>query len=187
MVRIAILLFIIFYYSTTTFAQNLSQMISSQPPTPTDSTPSLKDTPEIDIDSTLVSIEVLGFRSGSFFKNPTFSKPPKTFLEQAGDLYKEALFQRRRFEETGQAIEMESHRLYYRRDNYSYTKGIILYKFMNGRMDFGIYRKNFAPASTLLTGKLTPDFNQGDSNAVLFRNGSRVFFSLRVNLSSNNK
>lgn len=185
MARIVILLSIICYYSITASAQNLSQVMASQPSPTTNLNTPLPETPEIDIDSTLVSIEVLGFRNGSFFKNPTFSKIPKTFLEKAGDLYKEGLFQRRRFEETGQAIEMESHRLYYRRDNYSYTKGIILYKFMNGRMDFGIYRKNFAPASTLLTGKLTPDFNQGDSNAVLFRNGSKVFFSLRVNLSSN--
>ncbi|KAF0248172.1 MAG: hypothetical protein FD167_2428 [bacterium] len=187
MVRITTLFFIILYYSTVTSAQNLSQAISSQPQPPHQPSTSL-NTPaepqEVDTEATLVSIEVLGLRAGSFFKNPIFSKTPKTFLEQAGDLYKEALFQRRRFEETGQAIEMESHRLYYRRDSYSYTKGIILYKFMNGRMDFGIYRKNFAPASTLLTGKLTPDFNQGDSNAALFRNGSRVFFSLRVNLSN---
>ncbi len=190
MVRIITLFFIILYCSTVTSAQNLSQAISSQPqPPPHPQPPSAilntpTETQAIDTEATLVSIEVLGLRTGSFFKNPVFSKTPKTFLEQASDLYKEALFQRRRFEETGQAIEMESHRLYYRRDNYSYTKGIILYKFMNGRMDFGIYRKNFAPASTLLTGKLTPDFNQGDSNTVLFRNGTRVFFSLRVNLSN---
>ncbi|MBI4852312.1 MAG: hypothetical protein HY819_10990 [Acidobacteria bacterium] len=185
MARTTILFFIVFYCSTLTFGQNLSQAISSQTQTKTNTT--TQKTPEVDLDtdSTLVSIEVLGLRGGSFFKNPILSKTPKTTLEKAADLYKEAIFQRKRFEETGQAIEMESNRLYYRRDNYSYTKGIILYKFMNGRMDFGVYRKNFAPAGTFLTGKLTPDFGQGDSNAVLFRNGSRVFFSLRVNLSSN--
>lgn len=186
MARIAIFLTILFYSSNIASAQNLSQAISSQlqTKTPVNTT---EETPEIDSDATLASIEILGLRGGSFFKNPIFSKTPKTILEKAADLYKDALFQRKRFEETGQAIEMESNRLYYRRDNYSYTKGIILYKFMDGRMDIGVYRKNFAPAGTFLTGKLTPDFGQGDSNAVLFRNGSRVFFSLRVNLSSNDK
>jgi hypothetical protein len=186
MARITILFLVIFYCSSVSLAQNLSQAISSsQLQTPLKTSSSPEETPEIDTDSTLASIEVLGLKGTSFFKNPTFSKTPKTILEKAADLYKEGIFQRRRFEETGQAIEMESNRLYYRRDTYSYTKGIILYKFMNGRMDLGVYRKNFAPAGTFLTGKMTPDFGQGDSNAVLFRNGSRLFFSLRVNLSSN--
>lgn len=161
-------------------AQNLSQAISTQKPS---STPSNQNILENENDPTLVSVEVLGLRGGSFFKKPAIAKTPKTLLERAGELYKEGVFQRRRFDETGQPIEMESNHLYYRRDAISYTKGIILYKFFDGRMDLGIYRRNFAPATTLLTGKLSPDFAQGDSNAVVFRNGSKIFFSLRVNLS----
>lgn len=175
-----ILFFLLVYHFPNANAQNLSQAISVQQKTIPIAQNSSSETEN---DPTLVSVEVLGLRKGSFFKNPSLTKTPKTFLERAGDLYKEGLFQRRRFDETGQPIEMEANHLYYRRDSTSYTKGIILYKFFDGRMDFGIYRRNFAPATTLLSGKLSPDFGQGDSNAVLFRNGSKVFFSLRVNLS----
>lgn len=177
---LVILVLSLFSYPNLALAQNLSQALTTLPKTVEKT--SEPTTVEVESDATLVSVEVVDWRSANLFKNLKVKKAPETMVERASRLYQESLFQRQRFNETGQAIEMESDRLYYRRDMLSYTKGIILYRFLNGRMDLGIYRRNFAPANTSFTGKVQQDFGQGDSNAALFRNGSRVFFSLRVKL-----
>ncbi|MBK7996370.1 MAG: hypothetical protein IPK14_24280 [Blastocatellia bacterium] len=179
MTRLLVIL-VLSLFPSLALAQNLAQALTTLPKPvekASDSTPV-----EVESDTTLVSVEVVDWRSANLFKNLKVTKTPETMVERASRLYQESLFQRQRFNETGQAIEMESDRLYYRRDMLSYTKGIILYRFFNGRMDLGIYRRNFAPANTSFTGKMQQDFGQGDSNAVLFRNGSRIFFSLRVKL-----
>lgn len=129
----------------------------------------------------LVNIEVIG-TGISQFKMQIPPPPPPSLLEKAAKIQQEALFQRKRFDETLQPIEMESNRLYYRRDAYSYTKGIILFKFMQNKMDFGIYRQNTSPASTTISGSVLPEYSSPESNGVVFRNGSKLFFGLRMRL-----
>lgn len=132
-------------------------------------------------DAPLISIDVVGMRTPLFKYEPP-PKQKKNLFERAADINRDAIMQRQRFLLTGQAIEIDQDRIYYRRDNFSYTKGIVLLKFMNGKMDLGIFRSNFSPATTLVGGRLGVDYSQGDSNALLFRNGSRVFFALRMRI-----
>jgi hypothetical protein len=65
------------------------------------------------------------------------------FLENLSGLYEEALFQRQRFRETGQPIEFERKNLYFRQDRHVVTKGLILYRIRNDRIDFGLYQRGF--------------------------------------------
>jgi hypothetical protein len=173
------LFFITLFGSSDAVAQNLTQMVGASK-----SEPATAGVPVV-LEGTLVKIEVIGLR-GNFFKPVT--PPPKIqgkiggLIDTATDITRDAYFQRKRFDETGQPIEIDRNHIYYRRDNYSYTKGIILCEMLKGRIDFGLFRKHFSPASTLISGKMAPDFGQQDSDQLLFRNGSRIFFSLRVKL-----
>src|SRR5262249_43530615 len=130
-----------------------------------------------------VKIDVVGLR-GHFFNAATPPKAPKGIVDRANEIVQNAYFQRQRFNETGQPIEIDRDHVYYRRDAYSYTKGIILCEFLKGRMDFGLFKKHFSPAHTVLTGQLGQGFSEPDSSALLFRNGNRIFFSLRVKFPS---
>src|SRR5687768_13772549 len=54
----------------------------------------------------IVSVEVIGIK-GNFFKYTPPPATPPSLLEKAEKIRKDAIFQRQRFKETGQAIEME--------------------------------------------------------------------------------
>src|SRR5215471_11490397 len=69
--------------------------------------------------------------------------PGNTFLRNLSTIYDAALFQRQRFRENGQWMEFEKGFLYFRQDRYTATKGIILYRAWNDRVDFGIYKRSF--------------------------------------------
>jgi hypothetical protein len=181
-----LLIFATLFCLPTAWAQNLTKL------TATAVTAALSDSgkqtlpaslsdPATAFEAPLVKIDIIGLRP-SFFQYKLPPQVAKTLTQRAKDILDEAYFQRLRFDETGQPIEMEHGRFYYRRDDYSYTKGVILYKFFHGAMDLGLYKRHFSPASTYLTGKLSPDFSSQDSHGLLFRNGERFFFSLRVNL-----
>jgi hypothetical protein len=70
-------------------------------------------------------------------------KKSKSFLEGLSELYETAVFQRRRFFETGQPIEFERGNLFFHQDRYVVTKGFILYRIQNDRIDFGLYQRAF--------------------------------------------
>jgi hypothetical protein len=61
--------------------------------------------------------------------------------ENLSGLYETALFQRQRFRETGQLIEFERRNLFFRQDRYVVTKGLILHRIRNDRIDFGLYQQ----------------------------------------------
>jgi hypothetical protein len=170
------LFFIIPIVCESASAQNLNRLVT------TSSTSSTNTQSEINLESPLVSIETVEVRPRLF----PYTLPPlsgkKSLLKRAEEIVQNAYFQRKRFDETGQPIEIDRDHIYYRRDAYSYTKGIILYNFFSKRMDVGVYRSHFSPATTLISGRLQPDFGQGSSNALLFRNNGRVFFSVRMKL-----
>jgi hypothetical protein len=180
-----ILFFITLFGSIDALAQNVTHMVGTPKNEPAPAATAPASTTPIDLENTLVKIEVIGLR-GSFFK--LITPPPASkgmigdVIDRATEITREAYFQRQRFNETGQPIEIDRDHLYYRRDGYSYTKGIVFCELLKGRIDFGLYRKHFSPATTYLSGKMAPDFGQQDSDQLLFRNGSRVFFSLRVKI-----
>src|SRR5688572_820046 len=66
-----------------------------------------------------------------------------SYLNSLSSLYETALFQRQRFRETGQPIEIETRNAYFRQDRYVVTKGLVLYRIRNDRIDFGVYQRSF--------------------------------------------
>src|SRR5262245_20888840 len=68
---------------------------------------------------------------------------PNPLLKNLSTLYETALFQRQRFRETGQPIEFERGSLYFRQDRFVATKGIILFRFCEDQIDFGLYKRSF--------------------------------------------
>jgi len=78
---------------------------------------------------------------------------PNPFLKSLSTLYGTALFQRQRFRETGQPIEFERGNLYFRQDRYVATKGIILFRFCDDRIDFGLYKRSFHSEASVARGQ----------------------------------
>ncbi|HEY8459058.1 MAG TPA: hypothetical protein VIM99_01690 [Blastocatellia bacterium] len=70
-------------------------------------------------------------------------KKSHSYIKSLSELYETALFQRQRFFETGQPIEFERGNLFFHQDRYIVTKGLILYRIRNDRVDFGIYQRGF--------------------------------------------
>jgi hypothetical protein len=95
-------------------------------------------------------------------------------LENLSGLYVTALFQRQRFRETGQPIEFERGNLYFRQDRYVVTKGLILHRIRNDRIDFGLYRRSFhneaslGRARGLRSGPLSRENDPGDERQYFF-------------------
>jgi hypothetical protein len=175
------LFFITLFSLNNVAAQNLSHLVEKSTTEPA------SVAVPVDIESPIVKIEVVGLR-GNFF-NPIVPPPNKkgmvgNLIDRATEITQDAQFQRLRFKETGQPIEIDRDHIYYRRDNYSYTKGIILWEMFNGRMDFGLFKKHYSPASTNLSSRINSDFGAPEANGYVFRNGNRIFFSLRLKLSN---
>lgn len=95
-------------------------------------------------------------------------------LESLSRLYETALFQRQRFRETGQPIEIERGNLYFRQDRHVVTKGLILYRVQNDRIDFGLYQRGFhneaspSRARGLRSDPLSRENNHGDERQYFF-------------------
>lgn len=95
-------------------------------------------------------------------------------LESLSGLYEKALFQRQRFRETGQPIEFELGNLYFRQDRHVVTKGMILYRIRNDRIDFGLYQRGFhneaspARARDMRPGPSNRDYDSGDDRQYFF-------------------
>ncbi len=107
---------------------------------------------------------------------------PKSWLRNLSSVYDTALFQRQRFRETGQTIEFERGALYFRQDHYAATKGLILYRAWNDRIDFGVYKRRFQGEASPVRGQALW-FGLADP---LGRNhvfsGKQFFFGLRFKL-----
>jgi hypothetical protein len=94
--------------------------------------------------------------------------------ENLSGLYETALFQRQRFRETGQPIEFERRNLYFRQDRYVVTKGLILHRIRNDRIDFGLYQRSFHNeasldhARNLRSGPLRRENDHGDDRQYFF-------------------
>ena len=95
-------------------------------------------------------------------------------LDNLSGLYETALFQRQRFRETGQPIEFERRNLYFRQDRFVVTKGLILHRVRNDRVDFGLYQRSFhneaspGRARDLRSGPLSRENDLGDERQYFF-------------------
>ncbi|MGH9833449.1 MAG: hypothetical protein ACREBD_12925 [Blastocatellia bacterium] len=108
------------------------------------------------------------------------------WLKSLSSLYDTALFQRQRYRETGQTIEFERGGLYFRQDRFAATKGLILYRVWDDRIDFGMYKRRFQNEASPVRGQAL-FFGQGDSLSrnFLFSGGRQIFFGVRFNLDRN--
>jgi len=109
----------------------------------------------------------------------------ESWLKSLSGVYETALFQRQRFRETGQPIEFERRRLYFRQDRYVSTKGLILYRLWNDRMDFGLYKRRFHNEASPIRGQAL--FFGQDDRSYLFSGGRQYFFGVRFNLDKNSR
>src|SRR5262245_1638673 len=106
-------------------------------------------------------------------------------LENLSGLYETALLQRQRFRETGQPIEFERRNLYFRQDRYVVTKGLILHRIRNDRVDFGLYQRSFhneaspGSARNLRSGPQSRENDPGDER--------QYFFGVRFRLGKANQ
>jgi hypothetical protein len=111
------------------------------------------------------------------------SGAPNPLLKNLSVLRETALFQRQRFRETGQPMELERGGFYYRQDRHVATKGVILYSICNDRIDFGFYKRSFhneaspARAEALRYG-LYDSSNRNDK----FNHERQYFFGVRFKL-----
>ncbi|MGE0128138.1 MAG: hypothetical protein AB7U82_08660 [Blastocatellales bacterium] len=111
---------------------------------------------------------------------------PKLWLRNLSSVYDTALFQRQRFRETGQPIEFERGRLYFRQDRFVATKGLILYRLWNDRVDLGVYKRSFHGEVSPVRGQALWFGNTDPSGrSRIFSNGRQVFFGLRFSLDKN--
>jgi hypothetical protein len=96
--------------------------------------------PEEAVEEPVLRIETVALR----LPDPNAGlKQSKSYLEALSELYETAVFQRQRFFETGQPIEFERGNLFFHQDRYVVTKGFILYRIQNDRIDFGLYQRGF--------------------------------------------
>lgn len=107
----------------------------------------------------------------------------KATLKGLSSIYVTAYHQRIRFRETGQPMGFERNGVYFRRDLYSITKGLILHRFWDDRVDIGLYKRRYQGAS-LLSGQSIVGFGMAD--AINHNRGSRserqVFVGVRLKL-----
>jgi hypothetical protein len=115
-------------------------------------------------------------------------KPLQTnsWLKSLSTVYDTALFQRQRYRETAQPIEFERGGLYFRQDRYAVTKGLILYRLWDDRIDFGMYKRRFQNEASPVRGQAL-GFGQADPmiRNYLYSGGRQIFFGLRFNLDRN--
>ncbi len=115
-------------------------------------------------------------------------KPLQTspWLKSLSSVYDTALFQRQRYRETGQPIEFERGNLYFRQDRYAVTKGLVLYRLWDDRVDFGMYKRRFQNEASPVRGQAL-GFGQADPmiRSYLFSGGRQIFFGVRFNLDKN--
>jgi hypothetical protein len=114
---------------------------------------------------------------------PLFRLSLREMWQKGERIYGIALVQSRRFHETGQPMVIEQDGVYYQRDLYFHTKGVILGSFFHGALDVGLYNRRYDQVSTIVTGKPLTDFGayrQGES--YVFSGGRQFFVGLRLDV-----
>jgi len=150
-----------------------------------DRLPPATETPGAPSEEPILRIQTVALR----LPNPNAGLgQPGLWLTTFSGLYENALFQRQRFRETGHPIQFERGRLYFRQDLSVVTKGIILYRFWNDRLDLGLYKRSFhgeaspARAQALWFGQAGPLNRNYTPN-----DGRQIFFGVRFNLDKKSR
>jgi len=126
----------------------------------------------------LVKIETFALRA------PVDAQPAKTgsWLEGISTLYQTASDQRRLFIDTAKTMEIEQGGLYFRRDLYSITKGLIVHSWWGDRIDVGVYKRRLQNSSTHLTGGGFGQASGRQCNSYIYKDGKEIYVGLRFNL-----
>jgi len=150
---------------TTTRQSSMAEVMRRRlsPPTIT--------TPVETVEEPILRIETVALR----LPDPNAGLDKSRFcLDGLSGIYETALFQRQRFRETGQPIEFERGNLFFRQDRYVVTKGLILHRIGNDRIDFGLYQRGFhseaspGRARDLRSGPLRRENDLGDERQYFF-------------------
>jgi len=115
---------------------------------------------------------------------PVYRLSPKQLWQKAITFSQLSLAQHQRFLETGQPMMIDQDGVYFWRDLYSYTKGIMLASFFDHKLDVGLYKRRYVSPETYLTG--SPLFDSGaerPGEGPLFRGGRQIFVGVRLDLS----
>lgn len=123
-----------------------------------------------------------GFNFGSTYHSGG-QRHVKGTLEGLSDIYLTAFRQRERFRETGQPMGFERKGVYFRRDLYSVTKGLILQRLWDDRVDIGLYKRRFQGGNSAITGQagcfgLSEALDRGG----LLKAGRQVYVGVRFQL-----
>jgi hypothetical protein len=131
----------------------------------------------------LVKIETFALRA------PVDPQPTKTgtWLEGISTIYQTAADQRRLFTDTAKTMEFEQSGLYFRRDLYSITKGLIVHSWWGDRIDLGVYKRRLQNSSTHVTGGGFGQSQGRQCNSYIFKDGRDIFVGLRFNLDKFNR
>ncbi len=127
----------------------------------------------------LVKIDTFALRAPV---DPQLGKT-ESWLEGISTIYQTAADQKRLFIDTAKTMEIEKSGLYFRRDLYSITKGLIVHSWWGERIDLGVYKRRLANSSTHLTGA---GFREGPGqkcNSYVFQDGKEIYLGLRFNLN----
>jgi hypothetical protein len=114
---------------------------------------------------------------------PFYRLSPRELWHKAGRIYETALAQSQRLFETGQPMLIDRDGIYYQRDLYFYTKGVILQNLFDGTLDVGLYHRRYAQTSTTVTGRPLYDaggYRQGES--YVFSGGRQIYVGVRLDV-----
>lgn len=115
---------------------------------------------------------------------PVYRLSPQQLWQKAVSFSQLSLAQHQRFLETGQPMMIDQDGVYFWRDLYSYTKGIMLASFFDHKLDVGLYKRRYVSPETYLTG--APLFDYGaerPGEGAFFSGGRQVFVGVRLDLN----
>jgi hypothetical protein len=115
---------------------------------------------------------------------PVYRLSPKQLWQKATFFSQLSLAQHQRFLATGQPMMIDQDGVYFWRDLYSYTKGIMLASFFDNKVDVGLYKRRYVSPETYLTG--APLFDYGaerPGEGPLFSGGRQIFVGVRLDLN----
>lgn len=114
---------------------------------------------------------------------PFYRLSPKQIWNKAVSISQISQDQYQRFIETGQPMFIDQDGIYLWRDFYTYTKGIVLANFFQGKLDVGLYERRFTSTKTLFSPRPLVDFGaRRPGEGGVFSGGRQIFVGLRLDI-----
>lgn len=115
---------------------------------------------------------------------PVYRLSPKQLWQKATLFSRLSLAQHQRFLATGQPMMIDQDGVYFWRDLYSYTKGIMLASFFDDKIDIGLYKRRYVSPETYLTGPPLFDYGaERPGEGPLLSGGRQIFVGVRLDLN----